>query len=52
MILEALSNAFGPSGCENEVRQVVVDAIEGKVDEFRVDHLGNVIAQAEKEIAL
>ena len=44
MILEALSNAFGPSGCENEVRQVVVDAIDGKVDEFRVDHLGNVIA--------
>jgi putative aminopeptidase FrvX len=44
MILEALSNAFGPSGCEDEVRQVVVDAIDGKVDEFRVDHLGNVIA--------
>ena len=29
MILEALSNAFGPSGCENEVRQIVVDAIDG-----------------------
>ena len=44
MILEALSNAFGPSGCENEVRQVVLDAIADKVDECRVDHLGNVIA--------
>jgi len=44
MILEALSNAFGPSGCENEVRRVVLDAIAGKVDEYQVDHLGNVIA--------
>ena len=42
--LKALSEAFGPSGCEDEVRQVVVDAIADKVDEFRVDHLGNVIA--------
>jgi putative aminopeptidase FrvX len=44
MILEVLSNAFGPSGCENEVRQVVVDAIASKVDEYQVDSLGNVIA--------
>jgi endoglucanase len=44
MILEALSNAFGPSGCENEVRQVVLDAIADKVDEYQVDHLGNIIA--------
>jgi len=44
MILEALSNAFGPSGCEGEVRHVVLDAIAGKVDEVQVDHLGNVIA--------
>jgi endoglucanase len=45
MILEALSNAFGPSGCEGKVRQVVLDAIAGKVDEVQVDHLGNVIAR-------
>jgi putative aminopeptidase FrvX len=44
MILEALSNAFGPSGCENEVRQVIRDAIATKVDECHVDHLGNLIA--------
>jgi endoglucanase len=42
--LEALSNALGPSGCEEEVRQVVVEAIAGKVDDYRVDNLGNVIA--------
>jgi len=45
MILEALSNAFGPSGCEGKVRQVVLDAIADKVDEVQVDHLGNVIAR-------
>jgi endoglucanase len=44
MILQALSNAFGPSGCEDQVRQVVVEAIAGKVDRYDVDHLGNVIA--------
>jgi endoglucanase len=44
MILSELSNAFGPSGCEQEVRQVILDAIGDKVDEVRIDHLGNVIA--------
>ena len=43
-MLSALSNAFGPSGCEDEVRSVVLGAIESKVDEYQVDHLGNIIA--------
>lgn len=42
--LEALSNALGPSGGEEAVRRVVVEAIKDKVTEFKVDHLGNVIA--------
>jgi endoglucanase len=42
--LKALSEAFGPSGCEDEVRQVVLKAIADKVDEVQVDALGNVIA--------
>jgi endoglucanase len=42
--LKALSEAFGPSGKEDEVRQVVLEAIKDKVDEVRVDALGNVIA--------
>jgi len=42
--LKELSEAFGPSGCEDEVRQVVLRAIEGKVDQVEVDALGNVIA--------
>ncbi len=42
--LKALSEAFGPSGDEENVRQVVLEAIGGQVDEHHVDHLGNVIA--------
>lgn len=44
MMLSALSNAFGPSGCEDDVRSVVLGAIESKVDEYKIDHLGNIIA--------
>ncbi len=44
MILESLSNAFGPSGCEEPVRRVVLEAIRNHVDDYYVDHLGNVIA--------
>ncbi len=44
MILEELSNAFGPTGCEGDVRRVVLEAIGDLVDEWRVDHLGNIIA--------
>ena len=42
--LQALSDAFGPSGSDGEVRQVVLEAISDKVDAAHVDHLGNVIA--------
>lgn len=44
MMLETLSNAFGPSGCESEVRTTIRDAIRDRVDEMQVDHLGNLIA--------
>ena len=44
MILEALSNAFGPSGCEQDVRALILDEIRSRVDECRVDHLGNLLA--------
>lgn len=42
--LKQLSNANGVSGDEREVRQIVLDAIRGHVDELRVDTLGNVLA--------
>ena len=42
-LLEQLSNAFGPSGCEDDVRDLVVDAVKPLVDEVRFDRVGNVI---------
>ena len=44
MLLEQLSNAFGPSGCEDEVRRTLAHALRGKVDGMRTDALGNLIA--------
>lgn len=43
-MLEQLSNAFGPSGCEGDVRNIIVDAIKRNVDDYKVDHLGNLLA--------
>jgi endoglucanase len=43
-ILEQLSNAFGPSTHEDDVRDIVVDMCKPLVDEIRTDRLGNVIA--------
>ncbi len=43
-LLEQLSNAFGPSTHEDEVRDLIVDVVKPLVDELRVDRLGNVIA--------
>lgn len=43
-LLEKLSKAFGPSGREGCVRQVIADAVRPYVDEMRVDTLGNLIA--------
>jgi putative aminopeptidase FrvX len=44
LLLEKLSNAFGPSGCEEEVRAVILESIRERIDEHRVDALGNLIA--------
>lgn len=43
MLLEQLSNAFGISGNEKEVRDLIKDAVKDRVDEMRVDNLGNLI---------
>lgn len=45
MILETLSNAFGPSGCEGAVRTAIAEAIRPHVDGLAVDHLGNLLAE-------
>lgn len=43
MLLEKLSNAFGPSGCEDEVRRTLVRILRDKVDDLQTDTLGNLI---------
>jgi tetrahedral aminopeptidase len=45
MLLQQLSEAAGVSGCEEEVRSLLVPAIRGNVDACRVDGIGNLIAQ-------
>jgi endoglucanase len=44
LLLEKLSNAFGPAGCEDEVRRLLARALQHKVDELTTDALGNLIA--------
>jgi len=43
-ILQQLSDAFGVSGFEDDVRKVVTDLISPYVDEIKTDVLGNLIA--------
>lgn len=42
-LLERLSNAFGPSSHEDEVRDVLTDVVKPLVDEVRTDRMGNLI---------
>ena len=44
MILKELSDAFGVSGNEDDVRAIVLDAVRDHVDEVKVDSMGNVLA--------
>ena len=44
MILEKLSNAIGVSGEEDDVRQIVIQAIKDHVTHLEVDSMGNVTA--------
>ncbi|MGC8827874.1 MAG: M42 family metallopeptidase [Anaerolineae bacterium] len=44
MLLQRLSDAFGVSGCEEEVRSILAEAVRPHVDELRTDSMGNLIA--------
>ena len=44
MMLKELSEAVGVSGDEGDVRAVVLGALQGHVDEVKVDAMGNVLA--------
>ena len=44
-LLQTLTETFGPSGYEDDVRRVVRSEVEPLADEVRVDTLGNLIAR-------
>jgi len=44
-LLQTLTETFGPSGYEDDVRRIVRSEVESLVDEIRVDALGNLIAR-------
>jgi endoglucanase len=44
LLLEELSNAFGPPGNEDQVRRVLARALRDRVDDLQTDALGNLIA--------
>ena len=44
MFLKDLCLAFGPSGCEDNVRDLIYGKINGKTDNIKIDNMGNLIA--------
>ncbi|WP_416197962.1 MAG: Endoglucanase [Sporanaerobacter sp.] len=52
MLLKELTEAFGVSGNEGEVRSVIIDEIKDYVDELKVDKIGNIIAYKKGKIDL
>ena len=44
-LLQTLTETFGPSGFEDEVRKIVRSEVESLADEVRVDSLGNLIVR-------
>ena len=42
-MLKKLSSAFGPSGCEDEVKKILSDFMSGYCDEVYEDKMGNLI---------
>lgn len=43
-MLKKLAMAFGPSGCEDEVREIIINEITPYCDSVKVDRIGNIIA--------
>jgi len=43
-LLKKLCNAYGPSGMEDEVRDIIIDEIKDYCDSYEVDKVGNLIA--------
>ena len=43
-LLEELTGAFGPSGNEDKIREIILDKVRPYADNVEVDNLGNIIA--------
>ena len=43
-LVRELCGLFGPSGCEEAVRDFIAEQIEGYCDSYRIDRAGNLIA--------
>lgn len=44
-LIKQLSLAFGPSGCEDAVKALIIEQIEGQCDGYCEDRVGNLIAK-------
>lgn len=44
-LIRHLSVAFGPSGCEDAVRDLIIEQIEGACDGYCIDRVGNLVAR-------
>ena len=44
-LMEKLTTAFGPSGYEGQIRDLILQTIKDDVDEYRIDALGNLITR-------
>lgn len=49
-LLKHLSEAFGVSGREKQVREVILSEIRSSCDEIKVDNIGNIIAKSMEKI--
>ena len=44
-LTQKITEAYGPSGHEQSIRDLIREEVKGFVDEVRVDALGNLIAR-------
>ena len=51
-LLKALTETFGPSGYEDEVRKLILKEVKPLADEVRVDALGNLIVRKKPTVAV
>jgi endoglucanase len=51
MLLEKLSNAFGVSSVEDDVRKLIIEAVKAHADAWRVDTMGNLFVTRNHRLA-